>query len=542
MNCPRTPYQALPIQHQVMTSHSQNAWRRLGSFGTAAVFLVVLLVLASSSAIVTVAAASTSNGLKPTPDHPIIGSRITLPSALFLANRPGSGAPLLVTSTQATQVATTMWQQWEAALVSDDTQALTQLISPGPTLQGTINACADPNGQCVAETQPRPINSLSTVVPVQDHYPLYFLAQIQTTNFATGLNGLAAWEPWVELQILTKKSPTSSWMLSFDTGYDAPGGGTPTLLPFNLVSASTLPGGSPGLINVAPVGVPPHPPGQYLSLLGAYWQSFADVGHAPRPSAFIDDGYTSGVGQNFARFPQGTLYAGHREDTSFGASKGQSWAFTANGGYPLICGSVTETTTYTATSAGPMYQNADESNYGVPLPPGDYSRITAESAHSTCIFVDSGSLDAVGGLVYQYAVTGTKVAAPATPPPSPHPPKQPSYLTDLETAYGVLGYQLSQYLEELEACLPSGSSPCSTAFAADAAHQFARFSTSLLAFSFPSRVSGQVSTLISSATRLSRLFAGLDGTTQNVRVVASGLINAITVFEQYYSQLVRDLR
>jgi hypothetical protein len=105
----------------------------------------------------------------------------------------------------------------------------------------------------------------------------------------------------------------------------------------------------------------------------------------------------------------------------------------------------------------------------------------------------------------------------------------------------VLGYQLSQYLKELEACLPSGSTTCSTAFAADAAHQFARFSTSLLAFDFPSRVTAQVSTVISSATRLSRLFDGFGGTAQNVRVLASGLINAITVFEQNCSQLVRDL-
>lgn len=436
-------------------------------------------------------------------------------------------------------VATAMWNLWESAEVESDTRALSQLISPGPVLDGTINGCAQPDGKCVEETKPRPMESLTTIVPVQSSYPIYFLSEVRTIGYATGLNGLQSWEPWVELQILTKNSPTSPWQISFDSGYDAPNGETPMLLPFDLVSGSTLPTPMAGDMNEAPNQTPPQPADQYLSELGSYWQSFVDVGHAPYSTDFGEDGYTSGVGQQLARFPQGSTYVGHKQNFSFTSPPSQpSWVFSASGGYPMVCGAVNETEIDTTNANTPMYQNTDESNYGTPLSPGDYSEIINQSAYDTCVFVDGPGLDAIGDNEYTYARSGTSVNVAGSPDASSG---GSSTFSDLETVYGVLGYELNQYLAQLKACVSKKNTACSTTYAAKASQQFARFSTSLTGLDFPSRLSSRVDTLSSSAARVSRLFAKFESRSQNPHLIAAGLVNAITIFRQDYSHLTHDL-
>jgi len=476
----------------------------------------------------------------PSPGEDIVGKSISLPSALFEANPVGSQFPL-VTPRQSMNVAKAMWHLWETALVDSDTQALGQLISPGPILEGTINKCADPDGKCVNEIKPRPIKSLTTIVPLQTSYPMYFLSEVRTTHYTLGLNGLDSWEPWVELQILTKDSTSSSWKISFDSGFDGVNGGSPALLPFDLVPGSTVPPPMAGDVNVAPNRPPPQPADQYLPDLGSYWQSFVDVGHAPNNSAFVSDGYTSGVGEQLARFPQGSTYVGHQQSFSFDSPPSrQSWVFSASGGYPLVCGEVDETEIDTTNPSTPMYQNSDESNYGVPLAPGYYSRITNESARDTCVLEDGGGLDAVGDLEYVYARSGTSVTTPANPSAPSGTSGESSPVSDLETVYGVLGYELSQYITRLQACAHTKVTVCATAFATNASQQFARFSTSLNGLDFPSRLSGQVSTLNSSAVRVSRLFAEFE-ISQDPHVLAAGVINALTIFKQNYSHLIGEL-
>jgi hypothetical protein len=488
-----------------------------------------------------VGAATAGDRAKPSPGHLVVGRSVTLPPTLFEANPLGSRSGILLTWSQSMDVAKAMWPLWETALVDSDTRALTQLISPGPVLDGTLDTCADPDGKCVEESKPRPIESLTTIVPVQNHYPIYFLAEVRTTADATGLNGLDTWEPWIELQILTKASASSSWKISFDSGLDGPDGASPTLLPFDLVSASTLPQPTPGDINVRPNRTPPQPADQYLSLLGSYWQSFVDVGHAPDQSVFVTDGYTSGVGQQLAQFPQGSTYVGHAQQFEFSSSsKDQSWVFSASGGYPLVCGTIDETESDTTSPSSPMFQNSDESNYGTPLAPGYYSQITNKVAHDTCVLVVAGGLDAVGDNEYVIARTGTSVSAPQTAESPAGSSEGVSTISDLETVYGVLRDQLADYVTRLEACAKKEANSCSKTYALSASQQFARFSTSLVGLHFPSRLSGEVRTLSSSSVRASRLFSKF-GSSRNPHLLAAGVINAITLFDQNYSQLIHDL-
>jgi hypothetical protein len=484
------------------------------------------------SCITAVSAAGASDS-KASPSHLIVGDAISLPSSLFLANRPGPSPSPLITPSQSNVVATTMWKIWENAMVASDTRALAQLISPGPVLQGTLYNCAYPAGNCAPEKQPRPLQSLTTVVPVQHEYPIYFLAEIETKELVTGANGLSAWQPWVELQVLTKQSSSASWKLSFDTGYNAPGGAAAPLLPFEFSFASNQSGSGYGPYNASPSLSSTVPATQYLQQLAMYWQSFADTGQAPSSSVFANDGDTSGFGQSLESFyPQGSLYAGSHEYLLLGAPfASQSWVFSVSGGYPMVCGSVVATLTDTpSTASSYMFQNSDETNFGLPLPGGEYSKIVSERAHETCVYPVTGGLDAAGISYFDYARTGDKILdAPAEP--------KSTALSDLETAYGVLAYQLSEYLKQLTACAHGTSSACSTNFANKAGQQFAAFSTLLPSYGFPSQVSAKVTSLESEAARLSRLFAGLSKSSQARQLQASGLVNALTEFEQQYSAL-----
>jgi hypothetical protein len=469
---------------------------------------------------------------KPTPGHLIVGGAISLPSSLIEPDQAGSNPSPLVTSSQANVVAKTMWQLWENAMVTSDTRALAQLIAPGPMLQGTLNNCAFPAGTCAPETQPRPIDSLTTAVPIQHNFPIYFLAEIGTKELVTGDNNLSSWQPWQEVQILTKESPSDSWKLSFDSGYNAPGGSAAPALPI----ASAVVPGIQGTYNPAPSQPSPIATGQYLSQLGSYWQSFIDTGNGPSDSAFVNDGDTSGFGQQLATNPPGSIYAGSREWVSFSAPfSGQSWVFSTNGGHSMVCGAVVATQTDTpATTSGSLYQNSDETNYGITLPPGLYSRIVSERAHETCVYSVTGGLDALAGSYFDYAVSGTKLSKQPLVPKS-------SGLSDLETAYGVLGDQLSGYLEKLKACERGGSSPCSTAFAKNAAYQFGTFSAALGSYGFPSGAQSKVNSLEQSAALLSGLFSGLEQTPQKSRLATAGLVNALTKFQQQYASLRDEL-
>ena len=470
--------------------------------------------------------------VRPSPGHLIVGRAISLPPALFKAGPVGSAS--LISPSQADDVERAMWKLWESALVRSDTRALSQLVAPGPMLEGKINECALPDGHCVFETAPRPIMSLQTIVPLQQGYPLYFLAEIRTTEYVNAANGLVAQEPWIELQILTKASAQASWMLSFDTGYNDANGGTPSLLPFDLAAAGpSAPAGGQEAYNVTVQRAPPVPANRFLTLLAAYWQSYKDTGHAPAQSAFISDGYTSGVGKQLARNRQGSVYAGHRDTFRFAhdAAAG-TWEFSAGGGYPLLCGAVRDLATFTPLK-GFLYQNLDESNYGVPLPSGYYRRITTTAEHETCVYVAQGGLDAVGNTIYTSRVTGAFAKRA--------PGQANSVLSDLETDYSVLAHQLAQYEKRLARCVRRhATQSCSKPFAVQAEHEFAIFERRLGTDTFPARVRGQVNKLAATARKLTKLFEQLTTSTPTVETLAKIAAGAVTLNRQY-TTLVHEL-
>lgn len=427
---------------------------------------------------------------RPSPGRLIVGKAISLPAALFEANPPGS--PSLVTPAQAADVARAMWAQWESALVASNTRAMTQLAA-GPLLTGRINECALPSGECVFEKSPRPITELHTIVPLQQAYPLRFLAEVRTTEYVNTASGLTALEPWVELQVLVKQTAQAPWQLRFDTGYNSGNGSPPTLFTFNV---------TPDGYNPAPTQPTPVPVGRFLPLLAAYWQSFKDAGRAPVPNAFVDDGYTSGVGKQFAEHRTGSVYAGHRDTFRFGVDpRVGSWEFAVGGGFPFVCGAVRDVATFKPVG-GLLNQSADESNYGIPLRPGEYRKIVTTADHLTCVYARGQALDTVGNTIYTPAVTGVFAKhAPRT---------KHRALDDLETAFSVLASQLGQYETKLRACARTHADlACSKLYATRAEHELALFERRVRTDNLPPRVQGRVARLTATARSLTRLFGQL---------------------------------
>ena len=376
--------------------------RRWKPLVTTATVVIVTCILGSP-------VAESSPLTRPTPRNLIVGTPITLPPALFEAGNPGSGS--LITPGQAQVVATAMFTAWQSALATSDTRALTQLASPGVVLNGTIYNCAYPNGLCLIGPQTPPVLGLmQTIVPYQTSYPLYFMASIQTTNEVTSNSGLNEQEPWMDMEILTKASSTASWRLSFDSGYTAPGGTEPAYLPFDGATEADSPGA--GIYNTAPTAAPSVPAANFLPLLASYYQSFKSLGHAPANSVFVDGGQTSGEGMQLAQDRNGSTYNGGRDTYQFGwDSRAGSWRFTTTGGYPMECGSVVDQATVTPLS-GVLLQNSDETNYGIPLAPGSYQKITTSAEHEVCVYVvSSGLAVGGGGQIYSSAVSGTRISS-----------------------------------------------------------------------------------------------------------------------------------
>jgi hypothetical protein len=461
--------------------------------------LITMATVTIVTCILGIPSAGSSPTPKPTPKHFIVGTPITLPSALFEAGNTGSGS--LITPGQAQVVATAMFQAWQSALATSNTRALTQLASPGAMLNGTIYNCAFPNGECLVGPQnPPALGPMQTIVPHQTKYPLYFMASIRTTNEVTASSGLNSEEPWMDMEILTKASSSASWRLSFDSGYAAPDGTEPAYLPFDGATDANLPGA--GTYNSAPSDVPPVSAARFLPWLASYSQSFKLVGHAPANSVFVDGGQTSGEGMQLAQDRNRSTYNGSRDTYQFGwDSRAGVWQFTTAGGYPMECGSVVDLATVTPLK-GVLLQNSDETNYGISLAPGLYRKITTTAEHEVCVYVATGGLAVGGGgQVYSSAVTGSRISSsvPRT--------RIPASKADFETDFAVLANEMNLYAKQSQRC---GSSPaCIKPLALKAAQQFAQFESDFMGLSFPARLGSYVSSVDATTRKLNGLYEAI---------------------------------
>jgi hypothetical protein len=500
---------------------------RTASLGRA--LSVVALVIGLLAGTAAMAGAAGSTGARatelPSAAHLIVGPSIKLPAALFASAAPGT-VPL-VTPIQAKAVVPALWRAWENALISDNTQALTQLVAPGPVRSGELSTCALAP-RCVEETKPRPLEEVQLAVPIQTKYPIDFLAEIRTTYNTTLSNGLTREEPWVELQVYTKASAAAPWQLGFDTGYGNDDGSRPTLIPFELEPHfSTVPGQN--LYNGPATWTPPEPADRFIPLLAQYWQSWKDTRHAPADTDFVPGGYTTGVGQGLRTPRQGSIHLGSRQTFRFSpdAAAGK-WEFTVTGSAPMVCGAIVDKVTSTAVNGkGLMQQNADEHNYGIPLAPGVYKQTTLYLDHETCIQAGSDGLGVWGNITYASNSTGIR----ANP-----------VLEDFETNLGVLADDIAQHRQAYDICKKTKSvTVCTEQYGKDVEAEFAGFLRALTGIErFPTRVGGQVARIAATTRKLALLFEQI-GNSGNTPALKSKLHVQIRSFDNESNALIKAL-
>ena len=115
-----------------------------------------------------------------------------------------------------------------------------------------------------------PSSASNPLSPFNAAIPLHFLTQIRTNEYLGEDSGPPKLSSWVELQVLTKASPTAHWQLSFDTGYNGFGNEVAEV-PFDQEAVDAQgSGNTSATFNPAPIIQGPVAASQFLPLLADY--------------------------------------------------------------------------------------------------------------------------------------------------------------------------------------------------------------------------------------------------------------------------------
>ncbi len=346
----------------------------------------------------------------PTASQPIAGAAVRLPARMYATAPKGDG--VLVTTSTAVGVADAAWPLFEHAMVTNDTKAISEIFAPGAFRTGFIMSCALDGTACSTYTTPLTLRNVFTVVPVEHAYPLYFLAQLTASGTIPGSSGGPSSDGLTEEEIFTKASSVMPWRIAFLLQISKNTDGTYFDFPFAFEDGAAA--GFPNLpqgeyFNPSPTESSLIPVSEYEASLATYWQTWKTTGEAPSASLYPVSGVAWSYGKYLASSPQGFIYRGSKNLYSFSADPALGmWYFTAQGGYPMVCGSILDSSTnFPAPPSGMLYQDSGRENWGAPLPPGSYSAIYTKTIHLVCIFSIGTGLEEIGGDSYAYAIHGT---------------------------------------------------------------------------------------------------------------------------------------
>jgi hypothetical protein len=291
----------------------------------------------------------------------------------------------------ASAIATSLWTSRNQALAQGDADTISA-IETGPAR--LIDAYNLVMAQCGCAVVPASgtISSLQVIVPQQAGYPLDFLAAAQVGPATTP-----------ELMVLTKASPQASWLIAFDTS-----GGPNNQV--GLLDAPTEPGMPLGLV----------PPSPNSAGVRAFQELVSYIAADPNDNgpASTPFGYTTGIpGVVEALYEPYGQKSGSSSDPPpsayTNAVSGQPaagfWTFAAagmeKGVVSISCGTVQNTTTFTATTSAPLVEQGPSH---LVIAPGDYSKVLQVTAVETCVMgLSNGSLDDYGNTQGQLSASGT---------------------------------------------------------------------------------------------------------------------------------------
>jgi hypothetical protein len=287
------------------------------------------------------------------------------------ASQPHSTALSL---SQASQAFDTTWPGFDSGFDQGDIAQVRQYATPemGQVVEGsTYCGCGPWKWQK---------SSVKFSVPVENHYPYSFLAEV--SNYEPGDNSV------VEDVVLTKPDALARWRVAYMVDYS----GTVSFL---------------GPSAIRPVPPVPYPIAGIGGRLALFFQTMVNTGVPPTNDVWPQVGTVAQEVNKNAEVKQAIDQSGDAEVMTMHAVD-HSVAFAYPSG-DVMCGAYRTTSAVSTPPNLPAVQPADRSNWDPLLSPGSYSSITEDGIHDYCFTATLGGvaipISFFGGV---YQKTGVK--------------------------------------------------------------------------------------------------------------------------------------
>jgi hypothetical protein len=295
-----------------------------------------------------------------------------------------------------------MWQEREAARSHDNVGALAA-FDTGAALDRDVGLTRYAKGLGVpSRRRERPLGPSVVIVPYQTHYPISFLAFVETSgDFSPASAAQTQIGYETVLLVLTKVGQSEPWHVAVETHYAGGFGFTPP--PSNAYAPTEPSGGW-----VTPLDA--------LTDLARFDQQAVKTGRFPAGSLFAAGPWTTGANSAIANDGvDGPIDGGvviHAHTYGIQPQADGVYQFDAMG-VNLACGTVRVHGVLTPTSPrGYLFQNTARTNYGGWIAPGDYRVIHTSELNQVCVQIAptaSGGMRVVSGEsgLDEWSATGT---------------------------------------------------------------------------------------------------------------------------------------
>ena len=309
------------------------------------------------------------------------------------ASAASSASEALVTPSQARAELTSLWAAREAARSAGDSAAL-RVIDMGAARDRDIGLISYARGERLPEPwAKRPLGPSVVVVPFQTHYPISFLAFVETREeYAAYTTGPAAQIGFETVMlVVVKSSPSARWRVANESHYGGRFNFTP---PASGTYAPPIPAGDTWISPLAAL--------QDLARLDqlevdhGVSGAMADTSNLFLPGAWttgnstpvVDNGRNGLRGQGFKAI----------NTFSVDPSIDGIYQFVGPDSLNVVCGTIRIHAVVTpGQPGGALLQNASRTNWGGFLAPGLYRAIYGQGLNQVCLGI--GPHAATGAII-----------------------------------------------------------------------------------------------------------------------------------------------
>ncbi len=328
-----------------------------------------------------------------------------LPKLLF---KTADSKSYYIDESLAISLTKTMWHLQETALAQHDSQAMTQLVasnSPNYYVDDPLAEC-----QTCSLQFPPDISYVKSIMPISQNYPLNFLSEFRTVMY----DGNYEKKPNVKyaewLMVIEKDNQTSPWQIGFVTSYDYDG----SQGDYPFFQTDTYNSSSPNFIkdqtnlNSTLQNIEFSPKTALLVKLANYWQHFKLDGEPPKDSKFISSGDNYYYGKYLAAYNRngevltdpasGLQYKQTLKYLDMFTTYGtENYVYRLNKNEYMGCGAVIVQIYFTPVDY-PFLVQTSAKDYGSDVPPGRYKQIVGRLTHSSCVLLNSTTMESFGNI------------------------------------------------------------------------------------------------------------------------------------------------